>query len=404
MRVFQYFSVALESIRANKLRAALTMLGIIIGVTSVMLTVGIGRGAAESINQDIASQGVNLLVINPKGFGERSSLTQGDVEILTDSAQYPEIVAVAPEYGSDAQLSYQDTGSQIAITGVTAIHDEVRNIKLEKGRFFTEEEVTQQRNVVILPAQTVHTLFKSEEPIGKTIRIQGQTFEVIGVQKKGGSGFDIGFGEAYVPLPIAQKRLFHAPTYRGLPTVTTVNVQVAQQDQLSATEARIEQALRIRHNLDGTDKNDFTIFNQARLLEFTGRITSTLTLLLGAIGGISLLVGGIGIMHIMLVSVTERTKEIGLRKAIGAHDKDILQQFLIESLVLTAVGGVVGVALSYGIGYAASFFLPATFRILIEARAIGAAIGVTVFSGFVFGLYPAIRATRLDPIEALRYE
>lgn len=404
MRIFQYFNVALESIQANKLRAALTMLGIIIGVTSVMLTVGIGRGAAENINQQIASQGVNLLNISPKGFGERSSLTQGDVEVLTDPVQYPEIVAVAPEYSSDAQLSYQDTNSQLTISGVTAIHAEVRNITPEQGRFFTEEEVAQQRNVVILPAQTVKTLFKAEDPLGKTIRIQGQAFEVIGVQKAGGSGFTAGFGEAYVPITIAQKRLFNAPTYRGFPTVTAVNVQVANQDQLSATEARIEQALRIRHNLDASDKNDFTVFNQARLLEFTGNITRTLTIVLGALGGISLVVGGIGIMNIMLVSVTERTKEIGLRKAIGAHDKDILQQFLIESLVLTAVGGAIGVALSYSIGYIAGFFLPANFGIVIEPRAIFAAIGVTVFSGLVFGLYPAIRATQLDPIDALRYE
>ena len=404
MRIFQYFNVALESIRANKLRATLTMLGIIIGVTSVMLTVGIGRGAAASINRDIANQGVNLLVINPRGFGESSSLTQGDVEVLTDAEQYPEITAVAPVYGSEAQLSYQDTNSQLSISGVTAVHEEVRNIQLESGRFFTEEEVAQQRNVVILPAQTATTLFKSEEPVGKTIRIQGQAFEVIGVQKAGGGGFTIGFGEAYVPISVAQKRLFNAPTHRGFATVTAVHVQVASQEQLAATEARIEQTLRIRHNLDAPDKNDFTIFNQARLLEFTGRITGTLTALLGAIGGISLLVGGIGIMNIMLVSVTERTKEIGLRKAIGAHDKDILQQFLVESLVLTAVGGLIGVVISYSISYIATFFLPANFSILIEARAIAAAIGVTVFSGLVFGLYPAIRATRLDPIDALRYE
>jgi putative ABC transport system permease protein len=207
-----------------------------------------------------------------------------------------------------------------------------------------------------------------------------------------------------VPIGVAQSRLFNADRYRGSYKITAMSIQVISEERLDAAELELEQTLRLRHSLSADDENDFTIANQADILEMIGEVTSTLTILLGGIGGISLLVGGIGIMNIMLVSVTERTKEIGLRKAVGAHNKDILTQFLVEALMLCLFGGLVGIAISYGLAFLLSFFPFMPFSIVIEYWALALALGVSTLSGFVFGLYPAMRATQLDPIEALRFE
>jgi len=227
---------------------------------------------------------------------------------------------------------------------------------------------------------------------------------VIGVlEAEGGLGFGSNDDRAFVPISVAQDRLFNASRYRGAYTITGISIQVVSSERLDAAEQQVEQALRMRHRLDSDDDNDFTLSNQASLLETIGNVTQTLTLLLGSIGAISLLVGGIGIMNIMLVSVTERTKEIGLRKALGAHDSDILLQFVVEALVLCTLGGLIGTGISYGIAFAVSLIPNFSFDLVISTQALLLALGVSSGSGLVFGLYPALRATRLDPIEALRY-
>jgi len=273
------------------------------------------------------------------------------------------------------------------------------------GSFLTDEQVTQESPVVVLGATLATTLFGGAEPVGQSIRIKGQPFTVIGVLKAtGGAGFTSNDTIAFVPISVAQARLFNAPRYRGGYTVTDINLDVITADQIPAAEHQIETTLRLRHNLTAAADNDFSIFNQQSLLDTAASVSQTLTIFLGAVGAISLLVGGIGIMNIMLVSVTERTHEIGIRRAVGAQDQHILLQFLIEALVLTAIGGVVGIGLSYGVATLLPHLPGASFKVDIQPDSMILAVSVSLASGLIFGIYPAMRATRLDPIEALRYE
>jgi putative ABC transport system permease protein len=414
MKFIKYLQVAGESIVAHKMRAILTMLGIIIGVAAVLVTMGIGRGAASNITARIASQGTNLLTINPGASssggvrgesGSAGTLTMGDVTALQDPELHPSLAYVAPEYGANAQLVYGSTNSQNTVTGVTTDYATVRNLTVASGRFLSEEEVELQSQVVVLGSELATDLFGSENPVGLSVRINAQPFQVVGVlEESGGFGPSSPDERAYVPIGIAQGRLFNATRYRGEYTVTSINIQVASADQVEVAEHQIETTLRLRHNLQADDDNDFSVFNQASLLETASDIAQTLTIFLGAIGGISLIVGGIGIMNIMLVSVTERTREIGLRKAIGAHDSDILLQFLVEALVLCLLGGVIGVGLAYGLAALLAQIPAFTFSVLIQADSLALAIGFSLAAGLIFGIYPAMRATQLDPIQALRTE
>jgi putative ABC transport system permease protein len=380
----------------------------------VVTTVGIGRGAAANITQSIQSQGVNLLIVLPgatssggvsQGGGSARTLTMGDVAALQDAALNPSLEQVVPVYSGNTQLVYGGINSQNSVVGTTARYASVRDLTIADGSFLTDAEVAQESQVAVLGATLATTLFGNAEPVGQSIRIMGQPFTVIGVLKAtGGTGFTSNDTIAFVPISVAQARLFNAPRYRGEYTVSDINIDVITADQIDAAEHQIETTLRLRHNLTAADDNDFTIFNQQSLLETAASVSQTLTIFLGAVGAISLLVGGIGIMNIMLVSVTERTREIGIRRAVGAHDQHILLQFLIEALVLTAIGGVVGIGLSYGVAYLLPHLPGASFKVDIEPDSMMLAVGVSLASGLLFGIYPALRATQLDPIEALRYE
>jgi putative ABC transport system permease protein len=257
----------------------------------------------------------------------------------------------------------------------------------------------------VLGSELALDLFGTEDPLGLMIRIDAQPFQIVGIlEESGGFGRNSPDEQAYVPIGLAQGRLFNAPRYRGEYTVTSLNIQAASPELVDAAEKQTEMTLRLRHSLQPDDDNDFRVFNQASLLETASDITATLTIFLGSIGAISLLVGGIGIMNIMLVSVTERTREIGLRKAIGAHDHDILLQFLVEALVLCFLGGLIGVGLAYGIAALLANIPGFTINVRIEADSLALALGFSLIAGLVFGIYPAMRATQLDPIEALRSE
>ena len=407
MKFLRYSGVAFESIMANKMRSILTMLGLIIGVASVLTTIGIGRGAAEGVSSQIEGQGINTLSINPKteNLTDNSTLTSGDAKALADKTLHPEIMGVAPTNSSFVRVVYGNAGIESQVTGATAAYASVRSVKIAQGRFFSAAEEADQARVAVLSTIAARSLFKNQNPVGQMVRIKNEPFQVIGVLKpSSGDDSESYFRPVYVPIDVAQTHLINGDRYRGEYTVSEITVQVASKEMLPLAEQRIEQTLRIRHNLEAKDKNDFHILDQAKLLELAGNISSMMTYLLGSIGGVSLLVGGIGIMNIMLVSVTERTSEIGLRKALGAQERDILLQFLIEAMVLCAFGSMIGIGLSYSVSYGLNHIPNFPFKILIEPAALMLALGVGLFSGFVFGLYPAFRATRLDPIEALRHE
>lgn len=406
MKILRYIQVAIETVFSHKLRAFLTMLGIMIGIASVLTTVGMGRGAERSFTEEIESLGVNLLTIYPSFSSNFSMLSNSDVTALSDPRLHPEIVHVIPEYSGGAQLAFRDESISGEVIGTMSESESVQNLQVAGGRFFTPNEVDSYGRVTVINSSVADELFASLNPVGQELRINGALFQVVGVLEAGDSGPFGGGGQAlvYVPLTVAQSLLFYADRIGGEPVYSSIAVQVQDQSMLDDAEYRIERTLRARHDLEADDENDFLIINQARILGFVTNFTAVLTAFLGSIGAVGLFVGGIGIMNIMLVSVTERTREIGLRKALGAQDRDILWQFLIEALVLCAIGGALGIGLSFGIGGLINLIPGFPLKVYIELSAVLIALGVAVACGLVFGLYPAVRATRLDPIEALRYE
>jgi putative ABC transport system permease protein len=408
MKVLRYLAVSIDSIFAHKLRAGLTMLGIIIGIAAVLITVGIGSGAAASITDRIEASGTNLLTVSAGASRNTSSaatLTLADAAVLADANLFPTVAAVTPQYSSNATLTYGSSDGSYTVVGTTANYAAVRNLEIAAGAFFDAAQVADNASVAVLGDTVASDLFGGDDPLGQTLRIGDSLFTVAGVlEESGGSGFNSSDSQVFVPIGVAQGRLFNAARSGGSYVVSSIIVQAADGDALDALEVQIEQILRLRHRLSADDENDFQIQNQADMLAIASDVSGTLSALLGSIGAVSLLVGGIGIMNIMLVSVTERTSEIGLRRALGAHDGDILLQFLVEALVLCTLGGLIGIGLSYGVAQLTASIPGAPLAVVIEPWSVMLALLVSTASGFVFGLYPALRATQLDPIEALRYE
>jgi putative ABC transport system permease protein len=416
MQIWESVRIALRALTANKMRSILTMLGIIIGVGAVIALLSVGHGFERYITEQFQSLGTNLLFVmsgqlESGGPGSaRSSrqrfqpLTMGDAEAVADPFLVPDVAAVAPEFGGSATVVRGKLETGTSVSGVTPEYESVRNFNPVLGEFISEEHVNARSRVAVLGATVAEELFEEYEyPIGQTIKLNDLPFKVIGVlEEKGGGGFGDEDNVVMIPISTAQTRLFSAGTVRGDLIISVIFVQVVTQDQMDVVADRITEVLRERHRISFKDDDDFTVVNQADLIQVFGEFTAVFTTVLGAIAGISLLVGGIGIMNIMLVSVTERTREIGIRKAVGAKRRDVLLQFLIEAMVLSMIGGFVGMVLGYGASMALSGLLD--LQTVVTVGAILLATGFSAAVGLFFGIYPATRAARLNPIDALRYE
>jgi putative ABC transport system permease protein len=407
MDFFNSLLEALESLSSNKLRSGLTILGIVIGVGAVIALLAIGRGAQETITGSISGIGTNLLFVVRGGSDEIRNpqpLTIGDANAIADPFQVPSVVAVAPYVSGSVEVTFAGEGVFTQGLGITPEYSSVRNLKVSEGEFINEAHMLARSAVVILGPDTAETLFGHAEGVtGETIRIEGQPFRVIGVaERKGGSGFQNPDEQIYVPLTTAQVRLIR----RRLDRVDVILAQAVDADLVMQAGEEISSLLRVRHRTP-IGQDDFTVFTQQDFLETAQTITGVLTIFLGGIAGISLLVGGIGIMNIMFVSVTERTREIGLRKAVGARKRDILFQFLAESSLLSLLGGLIGIAFGWGLSLLVGFIARASQAELNPSISLDAILLATLFSaavGLFFGLYPAKRAADLEPVEALRYE
>jgi putative ABC transport system permease protein len=412
MSLWQNIRLALIGLLTNKLRAFLTMLGIIIGVAAVISLVSVGRGVESFVAAEFQGLGNNLLFVMPGQIAPDQrprrgglGLTNHDVAAIGDPFRVPDVLAVVPEYGRSATISNGRYEKRASVTGTTANFPDVRNFQPVEGSFFNEQDVATGTRVAVLGQTVYKALFPDgEQPLGATIRINNVNFRVIGLlEEKGGSGFNDQDNVVLVPLSTAQLRLFPARRSDGKLRVDMIYAQVLDESRQEAAMGQIQLALREEHGLSFNDEDDFTVLSQQELVSAFGQVTGVLTLFLGVIAGISLLVGGIGIMNIMLVSVTERTREIGLRKAVGAKRRDILGQFLVEAMLLSLVGGLLGLLLGVG-GAQTISALSDSLQPTVDWTAVFGAILLSATIGLLFGVYPAVRAAGLNPIEALRYE
>jgi putative ABC transport system permease protein len=396
MSLFELIRLAFSRLRTGRLRAALTMLGVIIGVASVVALVGVGQGTTSSITERLSSLGTNLLTISAAGAngGASSTLTLADVDSLR---KIDGIAGIAPESQTQAVVGAGRETTTTSIIGTTADYAGVRAYDVWQGTFLTDTAVERDLRVAVLGATTASDLGLDATSIGSEITIGGLPFRLLGIlQPKGGSGFQDPDDQVLVPVGIIAKHFVAGDGVR------TIGISVADESQMATVQASITSVLRTRHGLAATDEDDFRIFDQAQLLETASSISGTLTLLLGGIASISLIVGGIGIMNIMLVSVRERTREIGIRKAVGARGRDIMAQFLIEALTLSALGGVIGIAV--GLTVSALIARVGNISFAFSPATLAVALLFSLAVGVVFGVWPARLAARLDPIAALRYE
>ncbi|MEA4908463.1 MAG: FtsX-like permease family protein [Chloroflexi bacterium] len=409
MNAAQSIVEALESLSSNKMRSGLTILGIVIGVAAVIAMLAIGEGAQSSITGTIEGIGTNLLFIQPGNtqadVRNPKPLTTEDAAALADPLAAPSVAAVAPVLQGRFEVTYASESQSPSVLGVTPDYATLSSEHMLEGDFIDDNQLLGRSAVAVLGPETAERLFgASTGVVDQTIRIGGQPFRVIGVlEAKGGSGMGSQDNRVLIPLSTAQARLIKRAQ---ADSVDVIYVQAATSDQVEDASAQVSEILRLRHRAR-IGEDDFTIISQQQILESAASITDVLTIFLGGIGAISLLVGGIGIMNIMLVSVTERTREIGLRKAIGARRMDILVQFLTESMLLSLFGGLLGIALAWLITTAVAAVAAASNTPFTPVIGINAVLLATLFStaiGLLFGLYPANRAASLQPVEALRFE
>ena len=408
MKTKDVITETFSALLSNKVRTSLTMLGIIIGIGSVIAMVAIGQGAQASIESSIQSIGSNLIMVTPgsqrsiggyQAAGQRGSaktLLQTDAEAI--KKEISGIKELALELSGRYQITAKGTNTNTSVIGTTPAYATVRNVQVADGGFISDQNVKTKAKVAVIGPTTATDLFgEGVSPIGQAIRINGMQFKVVGVTvEKGGSGFNNSDDVVYIPFSTAQQFLF------GGEYVTSIDIEAESADSMTSIQEDVTALLRERHNLTGDATADFSIMNQNDIVQTASSVTGTFTILLGAVAGISLVVGGIGIMNMMLTTVTERTREIGLRKAIGAKRRDINKQFLAEAIVLTIIGGILGIILgtviSLIVNYSGLLTTKISFNSILLAFSVSAAIGIT------FGYYPARRAAGLNPIDALRYE
>lgn len=407
MTIKDLFHETSSALLGNKVRSSLTMLGIVIGIASVIAMLAIGKGATNSIQSSIQSLGSNLIIVSPgaqrgpgfqvsTGRGAAQSLTLDDATAIKKSIS--EVSAAAPEVTSRKQVVAKGTNTNTSVIGTVPDYTVVRNLEIDEGSFITDENVASLAKVAVIGPTTRDDLFGvGGEAMGQSIRINGAIFKIIGVTKsKGGSGFNNPDDAIYVPISVAQQ------IFTGNKYVTAISVQADTKEDMTLAQNDITSLLLARHNISNPALADFSTINQSDIVSAASTVTNTLSYLLASVAGISLVVGGIGIMNMMLTTVTERTREIGLRKAIGAKKGDISNQFLVEAVLLTMIGGTVGVVLGWLIAFGISS--TGILQASVSISSILLAFGVSAGIGIAFGYYPARRASGLNPIEALRYE
>ena len=414
MKVIEAMRIAMRALAANKLRSILTMLGIIIGVGAVIALMSIGRGVEKYVTDQFAGLGSNLLFIAPGQISDGpptlranpvKSLTLADMEAIGDPSQVPDVSEVAADFQTRATVERNGKDVNVQANATTPNYNVVRTWNTTVGAYFAQLDSDERQRVVLLGADTYAELFPDDEyPIDQIVQVNGMNFRVIGVMESKGGGPGGNLDKSiFLPLTTAQDRLFKQKNPNGEYKVSVIYASIDDADNIPLVQEEITQLMRERRGIQYLDQDDFSIISQNDLIAVFGDILGALTIFLGAIAAISLLVGGIGIMNIMLVSVTERTREIGLRKAVGARRSDVLVQFLIEAMALAIVGGMIGVALGWGLARLVSVLF-GEFQAVVGADAVITSLVVATAVGLFFGIFPAYRASRLNPIDALRYE